>query len=164
MNIQCYLLSSYDDFPSFAHAQEQFQPMPESTIDAAVEKFAPIFCNDNVDKQIQAVYDCYHDAGAEKRTALCILADTDQMRSITKIQDEAKDLGKSIPYENVPFLTKDRYYKNANQFIKSYYLKNNYTRKRFDEANNVFFEDYTRYLNKIAHKCVEINPTLFKQH
>lgn len=148
--------------PSFAHAQEQFQPMPESTIDAAVEKFAPIFCNDNVDKQIQGVYDCYHDAGAEKRMALCILADTDQMISITKIQNEARDLGKPIPYENVPFLTKDRYYKNANQFIKSYYLKNNYTRKRFDEADNVFQKDYTRYLNKIAHKCKAINPSLFK--
>jgi len=149
-------------YPSFACAQEQFQPMPESTIDAAVEKFAPTSCNDNTDKEIQAVYDCYHDAGSEKKIALCILADTDLMRSTTKIQNEAKDLGKPIPYENVPFLTSDRYTKVGIKFIRSYYLKNNYTQERFDKAETVFFEDYTRYLNKIAHKCREINPTLFK--
>lgn len=157
------LTLAFLSFPLFAYAQEQFQPMPESTIDAAVEKFAPTSCNDNTDKEIQAVYDCYHDAGAEKRAALCILADTDLIRSITKIQDEAKDLGKPIPYENVPFLTSDRYTKVGIKFIRSYYLKNNYTQKRFEDAYNLFEKDYTRYLNKIAHKCKEINPSLFKQ-
>lgn len=150
--------------PSFAHAQEQFQPMPESTIDAAVEKFAPTTCSDDPAKKIQAVYDCYHDIGTEKKKAICILADTLLMTAIKMIQQEAKDLGRSVPYTNIPFLTEARYNKNANQFITSYYLKNNYTQKRFDKADNIFFEDYTRYSKKIFHKCAEMNPTLFKQN
>lgn len=54
-------------FPLFAYAQEQFQPMPESTIDAAVEKFASTTCGDDPDKKIQTVYDCYHNIGTEKK-------------------------------------------------------------------------------------------------
>lgn len=85
------------------------------------------------------------------------------MTVITNVQVEAKDLGRTIPYTNMPFLTKDRYNKNINQFIISYYLKNNYTHKRLEDAKEIFLKDYFKFSKKITHKCAEINPALFKK-
>lgn len=148
--------------PSFAHAQEQFQSMPDNTIDAAVDKFAPTTCGNDPDKTIQAVYDCYHDIGTQKKNAICVLADTHLMTIITSVQDEARDLGRAIPYTNMPFLTEERYNKNVNQFIITYYLKNNYTHKRLEDAKEIFLKDYFKFSKKIAHKCAKMNPSLFK--
>lgn len=140
--------------PITANAQTPPKQLSEATIQAAIDRFVPGYCEDGIKGLIIPVYDC--EANTPKyspESEVCLIGDMTLIVNTSKSQKRSQTLGEKDIFKDIPFVQMDAFNKRINEYLSFPHYQ---FLKTADDVMNYFRPGRIQLTQAMTSRCPSI--------